>query len=431
MSSSRIEETFPVNSPLDYKLKSFIWANQFDKFSFLDNNRYYAYLDHDYECLIAAGSADEISSSYGGAFEKLRKLHQGKSDWLFGFLTYDLKNEIETLASQNPDHLGFPDLHFFQPSYIIKIKADEFQVSSIDRDPGKVMNEIEGTTVPEPGRKRRASLSIKSRVSKEKYLNDINAIREQIIEGDVYELNYCQEFYADEAHIDPIATYLDLNKSAQAPFSCFYKIGDKYLLSASPERFLKKTGARLISQPIKGTIRRDASKPEDELLKEELKNDPKEQAENMMIVDLVRNDLARSSKPGSVKVDELYGIYSFAQVHHMVSTISSELREDCHFIDAIKGAFPMGSMTGAPKVTAMELIEKYESAKRGLYSGSVGYITPNGDFDLNVVIRSILYNETARYLSFQTGGAITFDSIPEKEYEESLLKAQALMEVLK
>ncbi|RYG18379.1 MAG: anthranilate synthase component I family protein, partial [Chitinophagaceae bacterium] len=216
-----------------------------------------------------------------------------------------------------------------------------------------------------------------------------------------------------------------------SPFSGFLKIKDKYILSATPERFLSKGGNVLTSQPIKGTAKRSANNIEDSNIKENLKNSKKDQAENVMIVDLVRNDLTKSAVKGTVKVDELFGIYTFPQVHQMISSISCELAPDVHLIDAIKNTFPMGSMTGAPKLKAMQLIDKFERSKRGAYSGSFGYITPNGDFDFNVVIRSILYNQATKYLSFQVGGAITYQSDAEQEYEECLLKASAIMSVLK
>jgi para-aminobenzoate synthetase component I len=193
---------------------------------------------------------------------------------------------------------------------------------------------------------------------------------------------------------------------------------------------LKKEGNRLISQPIKGTIRRGENEAEDQLLRQQLRNDEKELAENMMIVDLVRNDLARSARTGSVKVEEMFGIYAFRQVHQMISTVTAQLKEAIPFTEAIRQAFPMGSMTGAPKIRAMELIDQYEQSRRGLFSGAVGYITPEGDFDFNVVIRSILYNAANHYLSFHVGSAITYDSVPEKEYEECLLKAQAIFRAL-
>ncbi len=273
---------------------------------------------------------------------------------------------------------------------------------------------------------------IQNRISQENYLTTIKKIQQQILRGDCYELNFCQEFYAENASIDPIAVYHQLTELSPNPFAALYKLNDKYCLCASPERYLKKTGYMVISQPIKGTAKRDlVNKLQDEYSKTSLLNSNKERSENVMVVDLVRNDLSKICEEGTVKVDELFGIYSFPQVHQMISTVSGRLQKDLHWVDAIKATFPMGSMTGAPKKRVMELIEQYEQTKRGLFSGSIGYINPDGDFDFNVVIRSLLYNSTAQYLSFQTGGAITFYSDAAQEYEESLLKAEAIKAVLR
>jgi para-aminobenzoate synthetase component 1 len=269
---------------------------------------------------------------------------------------------------------------------------------------------------------------IKSRFSREEYVETVQKLKEHIKRGDIYEINFCQEFYA-KAKIDPQDTYLKLNSLSPTPFSAFLKLNQNYLMSASPERFMKKKGARIISQPMKGTIGRGSTKEEDESLKQKLASDVKERAENVMIVDLVRNDLSRTAKKGSVEVEELCGIYTFPQVHQMISTVVAEIEEK-DTVSCIKNAFPMGSMTGAPKVKSMELIEKYERSRRGLYSGSVGYFSPAGDFDLNVVIRSMFYNEKNMYLSYSVGGAITYLSDPQKEYEECLLKAKAMKQVL-
>lgn len=274
-------------------------------------------------------------------------------------------------------------------------------------------------------------IDIKKRVTLEEYLNKVNILKKHIKRGDIYEINFCTEFFAEEVTIDIFETYKLLNSHSPAPYSAFFRLDNKYLLSASPERFMKKKDKKIISQPIKGTIKRGNNEKEDNFLKNFLKNDVKEKAENVMIVDLVRNDLSRTAAKGSVNVEELCGIYGFRQVFQMVSTVSSILKTGLHFVDAIKYCFPPGSMTGAPKIKAMELIEKYETTKRGLYSGAVGYISPKKDFDFNVVIRSILYNKTKKYLSFSVGGAITDKSAPEKEYEECLLKAKAMLEVLK
>nr|MBA3971024.1 anthranilate synthase component I family protein [Bacteroidota bacterium] len=240
----------------------------------------------------------------------------------------------------------------------------------------------------------------------------------------------CQEFFAENVVIDTSSVYKKLNTISSAPFSAYCKFGSHYVLCASPERFLQKCGNTLISQPIKGTIKRAENPKEDEKLKIELRSNKKEQSENVMIVDLVRNDLSRIAQKGSVKVNELFGIYSFKQVHQMISTVSCELKEGLTFTDILKTTFPMGSMTGAPKVSAMKLIEQYETTKRGLYSGAIGYIRPNGDFDFNVVIRSILYNADKKALSFMAGSAITDKADAFQEYDECLLKAKAMFEVL-
>ncbi|MFY7988966.1 MAG: chorismate-binding protein, partial [Flavobacterium sp.] len=194
--------------------------------------------------------------------------------------------------------------------------------------------------------------------------------------------------------------------------------------------YLRKEGLKVISQPIKGTARRSLDVKQDEQLKSDLAQNEKERSENIMIVDLVRNDLSHTATKGSVQVEELCQIYTFKQVHQMISTIVSEVENTTSPIEILRTTFPMGSMTGAPKISAMQIIEALEETKRGLYSGTVGYFTPTGDFDFNVVIRSILYNSQNKYLSFSVGSAVTAQAIPEMEYEECLLKAKAMFEVL-
>jgi para-aminobenzoate synthetase component 1 len=238
------------------------------------------------------------------------------------------------------------------------------------------------------------------------------------------------EFFAENAAINPIEKFLKLNEISLPPFAVFFKNNSHFLLSASPERYLKKEGELIISQPIKGTAKRFSNPAEDEKSRTQLALDPKERSENIMITDLVRNDLSHTAQKGSVTVTELCKIYSFLQVHQMISTVTSKLDGQYTAVDAIKTTFPMGSMTGAPKISVMKIIENLEETKRGLYSGAVGYFTPSGDFDFNVVIRSILYNQERKYVSFSVGSAITSQSIPEKEYEECLLKAKAMREVL-
>lgn len=380
-----------------------------------------------FDWVIAAGVVDEISVGTTNAFDELQDFHNKHKDWIFGSLSYDLKNGLEQLQSLNPDGIEAPDLHFFLPKYLFVFKENQLAVhhheSQVEFDLKKLSGLYESSEIE-------FNSSIDHSVSREDYLNHVNQIKEHIQRGDIYEMNYCQEFYSKDAELNPMEAFRRLNSISKAPFSCFYKVGEVYLLSASPERYLKKEGSHILSQPIKGTRKRGLTKAEDERLKEELYKDQKERSENVMIVDLVRNDLSRIAAKSSVKVDELFGIYTFDQVHQMISTISCEAKPETQIKDVLKATFPMGSMTGAPKIRAMKLIEKFEVTKRGLYSGAVGYISPEGDFDFNVIIRSIQYNVLKKYLSFMVGGAITIGSDAEKEYEECLVKAKALFEVL-
>jgi len=275
-----------------------------------------------------------------------------------------------------------------------------------------------------------SAVKIKLRIHKDEYFEKLNSMLAHIHRGDIYEANFCQEFYAEDTTIEPVETYNKLNQISHPPFATFLKLNDKYLLSASPERYIKKEGNTIISQPIKGTAKRSDNIIEDQQLKKELENSEKERSENIMIVDLVRNDLSQTALKGSVKVEELCKVYTFNQVHQMISTITSQVSDKTHPVDVISSTFPMGSMTGAPKISAMKIIEVLEETKRGLYSGAVGYFTPNNDFDFNVVIRSILYNATNKYVSYSVGGAITAKSDPLSEYEECLVKAKAMREVL-
>ena len=261
-------------------------------------------------------------------------------------------------------------------------------------------------------------------------MSTVEEIKTHIKQGDIYVTNFCQEFFAENTVVDPLMVFLALNEISPNPFSAFFKYRNNFIICASPERFLAKRNDKLISQPIKGTAKRGKDAVEDESIKQELRNQTKEIQENVMIVDLVRNDLTRSAKQGSVKTEELFGIYSFTQVHQMISTVACELQEGISAAQAIKNAFPMGSMTGAPKIRSMELMEQYEHSRRGVYSGAIGYFSPDNDFDFNVVIRTLLYNRDKEYLSFHVGSAITYHADAEKEYEECLLKAQAILEVL-
>jgi para-aminobenzoate synthetase component 1 len=403
------------------------WADRFNIFILLDSHSYADKYSNE-EWVLAAGVIDSFSPS-ANILDSLKEFLSLKKDWLFGHFNYDLKNHIEPLSSAHPDHIQFPDIFFFQPDIIIRKAGEEIEISAVTRNPETIFEEI--TSTSSPGKKESRPLNIQQRIAKEDYLQIIQELRQHILRGDCYEINFCQEFFAAHASVDPLQLYHNLSVISPAPFGGFYKLNDKYLLCASPERFLQKKGRRIISQPIKGTIKRNpADAAEDENLKKELLSSQKDKSENVMIVDLMRNDLSRVCTEGSVHVEELYGIYTFPQVHQMISTVTGELNEATDLADILSTTFPMGSMTGAPKRSVMELTEQYEKTKRGIYSGSIGYITPGKDFDFNVVIRSIMYNRSGQYLSYQVGGGITFYSDPEKEYEECLLKAGAIKKVL-
>ncbi len=366
------------------------------------------------------------------AFLHLRNfIDENKDDYLFGHFSYDLKNSIEQLSSNNPDHIRMPELCFFQPEIIIIANPYHISCGTLDDHPfnAALFQSCCNTTIKEPlpGHHN----IVKARVSKKEYLDTVHAIKNHIQQGDIYEMNYCQEFFIDKkVKLPPEILWYKLNQKSPMPFAAFYKLNDTYLLSTSPERFIARRENKIISQPIKGTIKRGKSPEEDEYLRIFLQNNPKERSENIMIVDLVRNDLSKTAKKASVNVEALFGVYPFPNVFQMISTVTSEVTTDTSSADIIRHAFPMGSMTGAPKVKAMQLIEQYESVKRGLFSGSVGYFAPGGNFDFNVIIRSILMNTANEYLSFITGGAITNASVAIDEYEESMLKAKAMIDML-
>ena len=404
------------------------WTKQFNIFCLLDNNQY-NFSDLQFECLLAAGSVETLQSIPGHAFDDLQDFVSKEKDWIFGHLSYDLKNEIENLSSQNFDGIQFPDLFFFIPEIVLILKKDTLDIGLIKGDPDIVYQNI--LSVSGDRTIKKSIATIKSRFSKEEYLETVERIQEHILRGDCYELNFCQEFYAENCQIDPLDIYIKLSQLSPNPFAGFYKLDDKFLICSSPERYLKKVGDKIFSQPIKGTSKRNLNNlKEDEINKKNLSESKKEISENVMVVDLVRNDLSKVCIEGSVIADELFGLYTFPQVHQMISTISGTLKEPIILSDILKATFPMGSMTGVPKKSVMQLIERYEKTKRGLFSGTIGYITPEGDFDFNVVIRSLLYNSTNKYVSMQAGSAITFYSEAEKEYEECLVKIEAMKKVL-
>ncbi len=424
---TKAPQSFSVNNITEFKNKMLYWANQYSIFCLLDNQQY-NFEQPAFECLLAAGSKANLDVTHENAFEKLQTFYTvQKGEWLFGHLGYDLKNGIEKLQSNNTDAIGFADAHFFVPETVLRLKNNTVEIFSDDAE--AVFNAVQNTAATADTASN--YIRISNRITKAAYIDAIRKLQQHILQGDCYEINFCQNFYAEDAVINPLEVYNKLITISPNPFAALYKVNNLFCICASPERYLKKEGGKIISQPIKGTSKRDLqNQQQDAANKNYLSLNAKERSENVMVVDLVRNDLSKICKEGTVKVDELFGVYSFPQVHQMISTVSGELTEGLNWIDAVKATFPMGSMTGAPKKRVMELIEQYEQTKRGLFSGSIGYVQPGGDFDFNVVIRSIFYNTANKHLSFSAGGGITFYSDAEKEYEECLLKVKAMREVL-
>jgi para-aminobenzoate synthetase component 1 len=420
----------PIENPLQFKQQLVAWGQIFREITFLDSNSFSDEFSS-FDCVLAVDAFTSIKTDYHNAFEDLKQYQQTTKDWLFGYLSYDLKNDVEQLQSNNYDGLDFPDLFFFQPKKLFLLKNNQLEIQYLkmcDDEVEEDFDTINNWVLPKDSTP--SAVEVQQRIPKQNYLEKVSELLEHIHRGDIYEANFCMEFFAEKATINPLEKFLKLNAISQAPFTVFFKNNKHFLLSASPERYLKKEGDQLISQPIKGTAKRFSNPFEDEIAKNNLSQDPKERAENIMITDLVRNDLSRTAQKATVAVKELCGVYSFLQVHQMISTITSKMDSQYSAVDALRTTFPMGSMTGAPKLSAVKIIEELEKTKRGLYSGAVGYFSPNGDFDFNVVIRSILYNQEKQYISFSVGSAITSLSIPEKEYQECLLKAKAMLEVL-
>lgn len=416
--------TYRLTDRLGIKQKVLNWLRPFSTFCLLDSQQY-SKAPHFNDCIVAAGVQHEIHGTSIGEADALFQ----KVPWLFGHLAYELNHSLHGLISQKEDPIGFAPFYFFVPKIVLELKADRLIIHA--EKPAEVFTQISATPPALPPTFAGAALNVQPALSKEEYLQKVQALQQHIRRGDCYEVNFCQAFFAPAAQYDPFAVYQKLTAISPNPFSAFYRQQEKFLICASPERFLAKKENRFISQPIKGTMPRNlADAAEDAQLKERLRQSPKEQSENVMVVDLVRNDLAQICQPGSVRVEELFGIYSFPQVHQMISTISGEAKADVLFSQLLEATFPMGSMTGAPKRQVMHLIDTYEPTARGLFSGAVGYKSPTGDFDFNVVIRSILYNQARQLLSYQVGSGITFYSDAEQEWEECLLKASAIKKVL-
>ncbi|MCC6186078.1 MAG: anthranilate synthase component I family protein [Chitinophagaceae bacterium] len=431
MTNTRLKISIPIKDINTIKRRMLQWAYQRNILLFFDSNNY-THTAGRYECLLAVDAHSQIAGDKA-TLSDLKTMYCSQNDWLFGHINYDFKNNLAHLSSAHSQHLAFPEIHFFCPQtvcYILRGSAQLIIETLSTQSPFAIWQEIDAQIIEEKVSSA-DDIRFQKQINKEEYLGIIKKLQQHIKDGDCYEINFCNEAFKHDATINPLATFTALNKRSPNPFAAFYKLNDQYLMCASPERYLYKSGNTILAQPIKGTAPKLAIPLEDEMQKTSLSHSIKDRAENVMIVDLMRNDLARFCKVDSVKVTELFGLYSFPQVHQLISSITGELAADKDLFDALRMSFPMGSMTGAPKYIVMQLIEQYEQARRGLFSGAVGYISPDGDFDFNVVIRSLFYNQKTKYLNYQTGGAITADSIPEQEWEETCVKALAMEQIFK
>lgn len=405
-------------------------ASRFGSCCFLDNRHYESSL-HAHEFLLGAGVCAELVLNTGDGIELADDfLASNRGRWVFGHLSYELMHGHHGLDILKEERTGFPLLYLFVPQVVFKCNGKQIEIKVQDEsfNANGIWQEV---LAMKDNPADFAPLSLQPRISRNDYISIVNQLKNHIQRGDCYEINFCQEFFNAAAEIKPLDIYQALSAASPNPFSCYYKYHEAHLMCASPERYLTKRGNKVFSQPIKGTAPRSNNDViADEAAKHNLRTSKKDLSENVMVVDLVRNDLSMICEKGSVEVDELFGIYSYPQVHQMISTISGTLKPGITFSEVLKSTFPMGSMTGAPKHRVMQLIEQYETSRRGLFSGAVGYFDPEGDFDFNVVIRSLLYNEKSKYLNYFVGGGITWYSKAEEEYEECLWKAEAIRKVL-
>ena len=422
---NRKEKVFKVENINHFKDKLLFFSKSKENVILLDSNS----KKNDYEFIFSYGKISELKS-FDNSLDKLDNYIKQVDDWIFGFISYDLKDEIEAFNSKNLKYFDVPNLSFFQPSTIWVFDGVELKALYFDeKELFDVWNEINKIHIGY-GIKSNPNVELKGRLSREEYIKKIKNIKKRIKMGDTYELNFCFDFFNDNTKINPENTFKKLNKLTESPMSVYYKDHHLHVLSSSPERFIKRNKKTIISQPIKGTKKRGKNIDEDVFLINSLKNSIKEKSENHMIVDLVRNDFSRIAKKGSVKVTELSKINTYKNIHQMVSTIEAQIENDMFFSTILKSTFPMGSMTGAPKIKTMKIIDELEETSRGIYSGAIGYIDPNKNFDFNVVIRTIIYDDKLSKISVNVGSGITFKSDPEDEYEECLTKIDALKKSL-
>lgn len=429
----RVKHEINVTDIHSIKEQLLQWADSFEQVVWLDSNAY-PNNDNKYEGVLAVDADRIFQTDSKEGLNELKEYRKSNKDWLFGYLSFDAGRTINSTKENNraSDSLQFSKLSFFHPKKVFLLKEGSVEIhyssdieSEIETD-WKVIRELAVEEIPLVF----PDLKINARLSKQEYFDKFQKIQAYIEQGEISEINFCQEFYASATLENPLAVYQHLNEISKPPFAAYLRMNDKYVLCASPERYLSNTNGKLKTQPIKGTAKRKENVEEDELARKALEEDRKEILENTITTEMIVEELQAIAKKGSVQITELCKTYTFKQVHQLISTIVCDLKPELHPVDAISGTYPMGSMTGIPKENSLAIIEELENFNRSLYSGSIGYFTPKDDFDFNVVIRSILYNAKNKYVSFSAGGAITALANPESEYKECLVKVKAMEEVL-
>ncbi|AOR22650.1 aminodeoxychorismate synthase component I [Clostridium taeniosporum] len=431
--------SFFLDSGIDHK--------KLGQYSFIGFNPYLTFKSKNKEIEIIINGKREVF--YGDVFDHLENLvNTYKFDYkidipfisgFVGYFSYDLGNSIEELPRTAFDDINIPDCylglydgiiifdHINNKTFVSAIGIKENCEEIIERIINKI-KENERNHIEHNLSVSKKNTEFECNFTKEEYIQAIEKIRSYIKAGDVYEVNLSQRFSCDLDHT-PYELYVKLRNINPAPFANFIDFGDGCIVGSSPERFLKVRKGIIETRPIKGTIGRGKTQEEDNKNKEKLLNSEKDKSELLMIVDLERNDLGKISKTGTVKVSQILGIEEYATVYHLVSTVVGEIKDNYSTVECIKAMFPGGSITGAPKIRSMEIIDELEPTRRSAYTGSVGYIGLNGNVDLNIVIRSIICKNKKAY--FQAGGAIVWDSNPELEYEETLCKVKALMDAIR
>lgn len=412
----KIHLSFEELTDIKQKITGFVSGKP--NFMVLDSNQYKHDTEYNkYELL--AGFSESVNQTQTWDFYQ---------PFMSGWYVFNCQ-----LYPQNPDSASGS---LFIPDVVFAIRKNSFALEIIQN--GADFNAFSNCClafdqyVPDLNQDERHDIQFAPETTRNEYIETVHKIKKDIYEGRYYEMNYCIAFKAKvkDQPISLRALFKKLNEINGAPFSALAKFGDTSIICSSPERFICRRGDLIVSQPIKGTNKR-LEGAENTQQMDALRKDEKEKAENVMIVDLVRNDLAKVCKPGTVKVPELFGVYPFKSVNHLISTIQGTQQPGTRVTDIFKALYPMGSMTGAPKLEVMKHINLYEHSERGHYSGTLGYFEPGGDFDMNVLIRSLIYDLSDQTISYKVGSAVTYDSVPEKEYEECLLKGERLAEIFR